>query len=131
MAFARRRLPWSYGALPVTSEQSEGMISPSEQPSTHPFATPLERSQRRSRLDICYEIMVAIKENREIKPTQLMYSVNLSWKVLSELLSYLSGRGLIRLNQVGARKIVTLTELGASCLVQFNDVHRTLFPGEA
>ena len=83
---------------------------------------------RRSRLDICFELMEATFVRKEIKPTQLMYKANLSWKMMTEMLDYLTERGLVRSSQNGARRTISLTELGASCLGKLHEARKMLDP---
>ena len=71
---------------------------------------------RRSRLDMCFDILDEVWAHGEIKPTQLMYKTNLSWKVLTETVSYLCDRGLVKTVQVGPRRLIGLTEAGVSCV---------------
>jgi predicted transcriptional regulator len=86
---------------------------------------------RRSRLDICHELMGVIHEKGEIGPTQLMYKANLSWKTFTELLVYLSERNLVRSSKVGARYVLSLTDLGNTCLRDLDNAHRILISEEA
>jgi predicted transcriptional regulator len=84
------------------------------------------RERRRSRNDICYELMEEIRKQGSAKPTQLMYSANLSWKTLTELLSYLSDRGLVRWSKVGPRRTLSITEEGTRLLESMRQVHSVL-----
>jgi predicted transcriptional regulator len=102
--------------------------TPDSTEGSHNFSFAGMNERRRSRLDICYELMEGIRRQGSAKPTQLMYSANLSWKTLTELLSYLSDRGLVRWSQVGARRTLSITELGASCLDSMRQVHSVLVP---
>jgi len=71
---------------------------------------------RRSRLDMCFDILEEVWSHGEIKPTQLMYKTNLSWKVLTETVAYLGDRGLVKTVEVGSRRLIGLTEAGVSCV---------------
>jgi predicted transcriptional regulator len=71
---------------------------------------------RRSRLDMCFDILDEVWSHGEIKPTQLMYKTNLSWKVLTETVAYLCDRGLVKTVEVGPRRLIGLTEAGVSCV---------------
>lgn len=77
---------------------------------------------------MCFELMEEIWAHEDVKPTWLMYRVNLSWRALSELLQHLSDRGLIKSNQVGSRRTISLTELGTSCLLGLHDARALLMP---
>jgi predicted transcriptional regulator len=91
-------------------------------------AAALKSDLRRSRLDICFELMEVIWAKEEIKPTHLMYKANVSWKVLSQLLSYLADRGMVRINQNGPRRTISLTDLGTSCLRRLHEARTMLVP---
>jgi predicted transcriptional regulator len=95
------------------------------------YSNTARKELRRSRLDICYELMGVIHERGEIGPTQLMYKANLSWKTFTELLEYLTGRNLVQSNKVGARYVLSLTELGSRCLHDLENAHRILVSEEA
>ena len=86
----------------------------------------LNAKPRRSRLDICFELMEVIWTREEIKPTQLMYKANLSWRMLSEILSYLSEKGVVSFTEVGSRRMITLTEKGTSCLQRLHEARSAL-----
>jgi len=88
----------------------------------------LNAKQRRSRLDICFELLEVIWTKDEIKPTQLMYKANLSWRMLSEILTYLSERELVNFTAVGTRRTVALTEKGRRCLQRLHEARCALIP---
>jgi len=50
---------------------------------------------RRSRLDIMLNVLLAVKDGVE-KPTRIMYATNLSWKPTQNILNDLVRQGLIR-----------------------------------
>lgn len=74
------------------------------------------------------ELLEVIWKREEIKPTQLMYKVNVSWRMLSEILTYLSDRGLISFSEVGSRRTIALTEKGQSCLQRLHEARSVLVP---
>ena len=84
--------------------------------------------QRRSRLDICFELLEVVWAKEEIKPTQLMYKANLSWRMLSETLTYLSERDLVNFHASGNRRTVALTEKGKACLQRLHEARSALIP---
>jgi len=88
----------------------------------------LNAKSRRSRLDICFELLEVIWSKEEIKPTQLMYKANLSWKMLSQIISYLSERELVKYSDVGSRHLISLTEKGKNCLRMLHDARSVLIP---
>ena len=54
----------------------------------------LNLSARRSKFQLSVEVLDQIK-NGESKPTRIMYSANLSWKSLKEIIKALTSQGLI------------------------------------
>jgi predicted transcriptional regulator len=90
----------------------------------------LNAKPRRSRLDICFELLEVIWSKEEIKPTQLMYKANLSWKMLSQIVSYLSDRELVKYSEVGSRHMISLTEKGKACLQMLHDARSVLMPAD-
>ena len=85
-------------------------------------------NQRRSRLDICFELLEVVWAKEEIKPTQLMYKANLSWRMLSETLNYLSERDLVNFHAAGSRRTVALTQKGKACLQRLHEARSALIP---
>ena len=83
-------------------------------------------SQRRSRLELIFDILIAI-QNRggKIKPTHLMYKSNLSHKLLNNYLEELVTKGLVTVEEetikrkVAPLKTVVITEKGLGFLAQF------------
>jgi predicted transcriptional regulator len=118
-----RKLPVSKGDAKVVSAPSQSQA--------FAYSAHARKELRRSRLDICHELMGVIHEKGEIGPTQLMYKANLSWKTFTELLEYLTGRNLVHSNKVGARYVLSLTELGNTCLRELDNAHRILISEEA
>jgi len=54
-----------------------------------------ESSHRRSRLEICLEVLRVVKSGVK-KPTRIMYAVNISWNPLVRILKLLVSKGFIR-----------------------------------
>ena len=83
-------------------------------------------SQRRSRLELIFDILIAI-QNRggKIKPTHLMYKSNLSHKLLNNYLEELVTKGLVTVEEetmkrkVAPLKTVVITEKGLGFLAEF------------
>jgi predicted transcriptional regulator len=91
-------------------------------PSTSPGIS--LQNLRRSKLDVCFDVMNAIWEGQEVKPTHLMQTANLSWRVLKDILGYLNEKGLIMINQVSSRRTVAMTDLGTTCLEHLHAARR-------
>lgn len=75
--------------------------------------------QRRSRVDIYFDVLTAVGAEGETKPTQLMFKTNLCWKSMWDALAYLAERGLVSSRKEGARRLITITPIGRACLERF------------
>ncbi len=53
-------------------------------------------SEKRTKMDIIYDILIVLKKNPNIKRTHLIYKTNLSHVRLLEYLEYMSGKGIIQ-----------------------------------
>ena len=61
------------------------------------------------------------------KPTHILYKANMSWKVLTTYLDYLTRHGLIEKDDQGAkRSIYTLTHKGRSILQLYDGLRLSL-----
>lgn len=83
-------------------------------------------SARRSKFQLSVEVLGQIKAG-EKKPTRIMYSANLSWKSLKEILESLVSQGLIEENVVSrsskrAKKRYDITSKGENVLQYYNMV---------
>ncbi len=83
-------------------------------------------SARRSKFQLSVEVLSQIKQG-ERKPTRIMYSANLSWKSLKEILDSLVSQELIEEELVGrsnkrAKKRYMITEKGEHVLEYYNVV---------
>jgi predicted transcriptional regulator len=70
--------------------------------------------------------MSTIHDVREVKPTRLMYKTNLSWNVMSDVLDYLTDKGLLSTRRVGARRTISLTQMGVTCLQRLKEARSLL-----
>ena len=83
-------------------------------------------SARRSKFQLSVEVLNQIKQG-ERKPTRIMYSANLSWKSLKEILDSLVSQELIEEELVGrsskrAKKRYAITEKGENVLQYYSVV---------
>ena len=78
----------------------------------------IEMPRKRSRLEIYLDVLEVIKHQVD-KPTRIMYSANLSWKPLQEILSTLINNGLIFEEKTKNSKRYTVTEKGIRALTYF------------
>ena len=84
---------------------------------------------KRSRLEIYLDILRVIKNGVQ-KPTRIMYSTNLSWNPLQEILTSLIAQNLITVNDDGNRKNYEITEKGRTALKYFNQAKKLVTVGE-
>jgi len=78
---------------------------------------------RRGKVEIYIEVLEIIMKG-EVKPTRIMYSANLSWKVFQNVLNNLITQGLINENEESAGKDrevkrYEITESGMNVLKYF------------
>jgi len=83
-------------------------------------------SARRSKFQLSVEVLSQIKQG-ERKPTRIMYSANLSWKSLKEILDSLVSQELIEEELVGrsskrAKKRYMITGKGENVLEYYSVV---------
>ena len=83
-------------------------------------------SARRSKFQLSVEVLKQIKEG-ERKPTRIMYSANLSWKSLKEILSSLTEQGLVdemvlSRGKKRTRRRYDITSKGESVLRYYDEV---------
>ena len=75
--------------------------------------------ERRSKLEIYFTILIAIKEeaeNGEVKPTRIQFKSNTSYDKLSKYLDELTNKDLI------SRKPLSVTDKGREFLTDYNKV---------
>jgi predicted transcriptional regulator len=89
---------------------------------------------RRSKIDIYIELLTSI-QGGECRPTRIMYSINLSWKPLCQLLESLENKGLIEkmgsLNEdKRSKNLYKITEKGESVLQYFKGTKNLVDLGE-
>lgn len=83
-------------------------------------------SARRSKFQLSIEVLKQIKEG-ERKPTRIMYSANLSWKSLKEILTSLTEQGLVdeiilKKGKKRARRRYKITSKGENVLKYYSVV---------
>ncbi len=77
-------------------------------------------AKKRERLEVIKDILKAIKEKRQIKPTRLLYSSNLSPQMFKTYLNELISKGFINLEiNKDEKKIFSLTKKGLNFLNEY------------
>jgi len=76
--------------------------------------------KKRERLGVIKDVLKAIKENREIKPTRLLYASNLSPQMFKEYINELISKGFIKLDiDKKEKKSFSLTKKGQDFLQEY------------
>ena len=77
-------------------------------------------TKKRERLDVIRDILKSIRENRQIKPTRLLYASNLSPQMFKEYINELIGKGFINLDiDKKEKKTFSLTKKGQEFLQEY------------
>jgi predicted transcriptional regulator len=77
-------------------------------------------AKKRERLEIIKDILEAIRENRSIKPTRLLYASNLSPQMFREYINELISKGFIKLDiDKYEKKVFILTKKGNEFLEEY------------
>ena len=77
-------------------------------------------AKKRERLDIIRDILNAIRTNRNIKPTRLLYASNLSPQMFKDYINELITKGFIKLDiDKDERKTFSLTKKGNEFLEEY------------
>lgn len=76
--------------------------------------------KKRERLDIIRDILKSIMETRNIKPTRLLYSSNLSPQMFKEYINELLSKGFIKFDiDKNEKKTFSLTKKGQDFLLEY------------
>jgi len=82
--------------------------------------------KKRERLEIIKDILTCIKEKKNIKPTRLLYSSNLSPQMFKEYVNELTSKGFILVNvdihKGKEKKFMSLTQKGNSFLNEYKTI---------
>jgi predicted transcriptional regulator len=77
-------------------------------------------AKKRERLDVIKDILQTIRQNREIKPTRLLYASNLSPQMFKEYINELISKKFIKLDiDENERKTFSLTKKGQDFLLEY------------
>jgi predicted transcriptional regulator len=77
-------------------------------------------AKKRERLDVIRDILQTIKQNREIKPTRLLYASNLSPQMFKEYINELISKKFIKLDiDEKEKKTFSLTKKGYDFLNEY------------
>jgi predicted transcriptional regulator len=77
-------------------------------------------AKKRERLDVIRDILQTIRQNREIKPTRLLYASNLSPKMFKEYINELISKKFIKFDiDEKEKKTFSLTKKGQDFLMEY------------
>ncbi len=77
-------------------------------------------ARKRERLDVIKDILKSIRNNRNIKPTRLLYASNLSPQMFKEYINELISKGFIKLDiDEKEKKTFSLTRKGNDFLEEY------------
>ena len=77
-------------------------------------------AKKRERLDVIKDILQTIRQNREIKPTRLLYASNLSPQMFKEYINELISKNFIKLDiDANDKKTFSLTKKGQDFLQEY------------
>ncbi len=77
-------------------------------------------TRKRERLDVIRDILQTIRQNREIKPTRLLYASNLSPQMFKEYINELISKKFIKLEiDEKDKKTFSLTKKGQDFLQEY------------
>jgi predicted transcriptional regulator len=79
---------------------------------------PFAFSKRRSKLEIYIEVLRIIEYGIN-RPTKIMYTANISWKLLNDILSSLEKKELIERKTVKGHSLFFITNKGREMLKTF------------
>jgi len=77
-------------------------------------------AKKRERLEVIKDILNSIRENRQIKPTRLLYASNLSPQMFKDYINELISKGFIKLDiDKKEKKTFSLTKKGYDFLDEY------------
>lgn len=77
-------------------------------------------AKKRERLDVIRDILLKVKESRQIKPTRLLYASNLSPQMFKEYINELISKKFVRLDiDDREKKSFSLTKKGQDFLQEY------------
>ena len=81
-------------------------------------------TKKRERLEVIKDILDAIRDNKNIKPTRLLYASNLSPQMFKEYINELMIKGFIKLEIEEDKKTFSLTKKGNEFLEEYRIIEK-------
>lgn len=84
-------------------------------------------AKKRERLEVIKDILESIRSNRQIKPTRLLYSSNLSPQMFKEYINELISKDFIKIEfDKKEKKIFSLTPKGQEFLQEYRVIENLI-----
>ena len=83
------------------------------------------QSEKRSKIEIVYDILKTIYENKNIKKTHIIYKTNITHTRLKEYMEFLKGKSLVHTQKEGKKEKIIITSAGIEFMEEFKKL-RTL-----
>ena len=94
----------------------------------------LNRTTRRSKLEVNIDILRVLAQHGPLKLTHIMYKSNVNCNVIKQFLDSLSQQNLVEKQVIPKRKtqkiVYAITERGRTVLTYFKEITRALQPTE-
>ena len=81
-------------------------------------------SRKRERLQVIRDILKVINNTRNIKPTRLLYSSNLSPQMFKDYIDELLQKKFIQISDDGKSKTFSLTPKGQEFLLEYRTIEK-------
>ena len=75
--------------------------------------------KKRERLEVIKDILLSIRESRNIKPTRLLYASNLSPQMFKDYVDELLNKGFVKIDVADDKKTFSLTKKGQDFLNEY------------
>lgn len=84
-------------------------------------------ARKRERLEVIKDILLSIRETRNIKPTRLLYSSNLSPQMFKDYINELLAKGFVKLEiDKKEKKTFSLTKKGHDFLQEYRVIENLI-----
>ena len=82
-------------------------------------------NKKRERMEVIRDILIAVRENRVIKPTRLLYASNLSPQMFKDYIDELLNKGLLAVKtDEKEKKSISLTKKGNDFLEEYKVIEK-------
>lgn len=82
-------------------------------------------TKKRERLEVIKDILTAVRDSREIKPTRLLYASNLSPQMFKEYVEELIKKGFLAVNALdNNKKTIKISKKGNDFLEEYKTIER-------